>query len=177
DSPCAFLWRRALELGLSGEAERVHATAIAVAGRGALIRGPSGSGKSDLALRCLGLGRSALLCDSVNLVADDQVMLWRDARHKPPRLLASAPATLRGKLEVRGVGILEVAVVDNAEIVLVAELGSEGPIERFPEPWPKTRILGFDLPLMRLQPFESSAPHKLVAALAMAALPRAEHKA
>jgi serine kinase of HPr protein (carbohydrate metabolism regulator) len=162
---------------LSGEAERVHATVIAISGRGALIRGPSGSGKSDLALRCLGLGRSALVRDGVDLVADDQVLLWRDARHEPPRLLASAPAALRGKLEVRGVGILEVAVVDDAEIVLIADLASEGPIERFPEPWPKTQILGFDLPLMRLLPFESSAPHKLVVALAMAALPRAEHKA
>jgi serine kinase of HPr protein (carbohydrate metabolism regulator) len=162
---------------LSGEAERVHATAIAIGGRSALIRGPSGSGKSDLALRCLSLSRSALLRESVLLVADDQVMLRCDARHEPPRLFASAPATLRGKLEVRGVGILEVAAADDAEIVLVADLVREGPLERFPDPWPRARILGFDVPLVRLLPFESSTPHKLIAALAMASLPRAEFKA
>jgi HPr kinase/phosphorylase len=157
---------------LSGELERVHATAVAVGGRAALIRGSSGSGKSDLALRCLGLGPSPLLRDSVKLVSDDQIILKRNSSH----LVASAPDQLRGKLEVRGLGILEVDAISEANVVLVVDLVREGPVERFPDPWPYARILGFDIPLIHLLPFESSSPFKLVAALVMAPLPRVEPK-
>ncbi len=158
---------------MPGEVDYIHATAIAVGRRGALIRGASGSGKSDLALRCLAICPSALLQDVVKLVADDQVALTRT----PNGLVATAPPTLRGRLEVRGVGILEVAVAGEADIVLVADLVSEGPIERLPDPWPRAHIMGFAIPLIRLRPFEDSAPLKLVAALAMAGLPRVESKA
>lgn len=158
---------------MPGEVERVHATAIAVGRRGALIRGPSGSGKSDLALRCLALSPSTLLRDVVKLVADDQVILTR----KSAGLIATAPPVLRGWLEVRGVGILEVAVAAEADIVLVADLVREGPIERLPDPLQKAHIMGFAVPLIRLLPFEDSAPLKLIAALVMAALPRVESKA
>jgi HPr kinase/phosphorylase len=158
---------------LPGEVDYIHATAIAVGRRCALIRGPSGSGKSDLALRCLAICPSALLQDVVKLVADDQVVITRE----PSGLVATAPPILRGRLEVRGVGILEVAVAEEAEIVLVADLVTEGPIERLPDPWPRAHIMGFTIPLIRLRPFEDSAPLKLVAALAMAGLPRVESKA
>ena len=147
--------------------ERVHATAIAVGRRGVLLRGPSGSGKSDLALRALALGPSALLHDQVKLIADDQVILTRE----PGGLIATAPTATRGRLEVRGVGILEVAAAAQCEIVLVADLVREGPIERFPDPWPVIHLLGYDVRLMRLLPFEDSAPAKLIAALILAALP------
>jgi HPr kinase/phosphorylase len=158
---------------LPGEVEYLHATAIAIGSRGALIRGPSGSGKSDLALRCLALGPSALLRDAVRLVADDQVLLRRETA----RLVATAPQVLRGRLEVRGVGVLEVAVASEADIILVADLVAEAPIERLPDPWPRAHIMGLEVPLIRLRPFESSAPAKLVATLVMAALPRVESKA
>jgi hypothetical protein len=161
---------------LSGGADRVHATAIAVGNRGVLIRGPSGAGKSDLALRCMALGQSVLLQNPVKLVADDQVILTSARSQAPPRLIATAPPTLRGKLEVRGVGILEVAVKDEVDIVLVADLVREGPIERHPEPWSKVVVSGFALPLIRLSAFESSAPLKIVTALDMAGLPRIEIK-
>ena len=108
---------------MPGEVDYIHATAVAVGRRGALIRGPSGSGKSDLALRCLAICPSALLRDVVKLVADDQVIL----RREQSGLVATAPPTLRGRLEVRGVGILEVAVAGEADIVLVADLVSRGP--------------------------------------------------
>ena len=147
--------------------ERVHATAIAVGRRGVLLRGPSGSGKSDLALRALALGPSALLHDQVKLIADDQVILTRE----PGGLIATAPTATRGRLEVRGVGMLEVAAAAQCEIVLVADLVREGPIERFPDPWPVIHLLGYDVPLMRLLPFEDSAPAKLIAALLLATLP------
>ena len=158
---------------MSGEVERVHATAIAVGDRAALIRGSSGSGTSDLALRCLGLGPSALVRDTVKLVSDDQVVL----KHEGSRLRASAPPQLRGKLEIRGLGILEVDAITEANVVLIADLVRDGPIERFPDPWPFAQILGFDVPLVRLLPFESSSPLKLVTAIAMATLPRITPKA
>lgn len=160
---------------MSGEADRIHATAIAVGSRGVLIRGPSGAGKSDLALRCLAFGPSTILRDTVKLIADDQVILKSDRSHPSPRLIATAPAALRGKIEVRGVGILEVAVVE-AEIALVADLAREGPVERYPDPWPKVVLCGVEVPLIRLLPFESSAPLKIFAALGMASLPRIEVK-
>ncbi len=158
---------------MSGEAERVHATAIAVGTRAALIRGPSGSGKSDLALRCLGLAPSAIVQDAVRLVADDQVLL----KEQRSAIVASAPATLRGKLEIRGVGILEIPAIPEAEVVLVADLIRGGAIERYPDPWPVARILGLDIPLLRLSPFESSSALKLVTAILMAPQPRPSSKA
>lgn len=159
---------------MSGETDRVHATAIAVGDRGVLIRGPSGAGKSDLALRCISLAPSALLRHPVCLVADDQVLLTKN--DAPPRLIASPPPALRGKLEVRGVGILEVAVKDNVEIVLVADIVREGSVERYPDPWPKAVVLGLKLPVIRVSAFESSAPLKILAALDMVSLPRIEVK-
>lgn len=154
---------------MSGEAERVHGTAVALGGRAALIRGPSGAGKSDLAFRCLGLGTSALVREPVKLVSDDQVILKQDGEG----LLASAPATLLGKLEVRGLGILEVDTVAEANLVLIVDLIRDGSIERYPDPWPSAQIMGFDIPLVRLFPYESSSPLKLLAAIDMAPRPRA----
>jgi serine kinase of HPr protein (carbohydrate metabolism regulator) len=162
---------------LSDEADRIHATAISVGGRGVLIRGPSGSGKSDLALRCLALAPSTLLRDRVVLVADDQVILQSDTSRELPRLTATCPPTLRGKLEVRGLGILEVAATETAEIVLVADIAREGSIERFPDPWSKVVLCGLEVPQIRVFPFESSTPLKLIAALDIASLPRIEVKA
>jgi serine kinase of HPr protein (carbohydrate metabolism regulator) len=108
----------------------------------------------------------------VKLVADDQVILTKDLSRAHPRLVATAPPTLRGRLEVRGVGILEVAAATEAEIVLIADLLREGTIERFPDPWPKVGLLGLEVPVIRLFPFENSSPLKLVTALTMAHLPR-----
>ncbi len=158
---------------MSGEVERVHATAIALGRRAALIRGASGAGKSDLALRCLALGPSTIVREPITLVADDQVIL----KQQGSELLASAPSSLLGKLEVRGLGILEVDVVAEAALVLVVDLVHDDSIERFPDPWPYARILGFDIPLVRLSPFESSSPIKLVKAIDMAPRTRINSKA
>ncbi|CAA2137237.1 HPr kinase/phosphorylase [Hyphomicrobium sp. ghe19] len=158
---------------MSGEVERVHATAIAIGGRVALIRGASGSGKSDLAFRCLALPRSSIVRDKVLLVSDDQVVLKQEGNF----LRASAPAQLRGKLEVRGIGILEVDAVGEGNVVLVVDLVRDGAIERFPDPWQFAHILGLDVPVIRLSPFESSSPLKLVAAIDMAPQPRVQPKA
>ena len=158
---------------MSGEADRVHGTAVAVGNRAVLLRGPSGSGKSDLAFRCLGLAASPLVPNPVKLVSDDQVILNQEGT----ALIARAPPTLFGKIEVRGVGILEVDAVPQAELVLIADLVDEGTIERYPDPWPVARIMNFDVPLLRVRPFEGSSALKLVTAIRMAPLPRASSKA
>ena len=148
---------------MAGVAEVVHATCIALDGRAALIRGPSGSGKSDLALRCLGLAANPLMHQSAGLVADDRVMLELVG----DRLVAAAPPALHGKLEVRGQGILSLPVIEQAEIVLLADLvPSTFEIDRLPDPVPTDCVCGKHLPVLRLHPFEASSPAKLVMALA-----------
>ena len=111
---------------------RMHGTAVAIGQRAALIRGPSGAGKSDLALRFLGLeqGAAGLPPQLLRLVADDQVLLRREG----DRILAAAPAVLRGRLEVRGVGIVAVPSLDTAELALIVDLSAPEDIPRLPEP-------------------------------------------
>ena len=146
---------------MDGELNVVHATAIALGGRAALIRGPSGAGKSDLALRCLTMTPSALIALPVLLVADDQVRLERIGHE----LRASAPAQILGKLEVRGLGIVAVPTAPEARIALVVDLVLSAEIERLPSRRTAT-ILGVEVPVLELAPFESSAPAKLLLALA-----------
>jgi serine kinase of HPr protein (carbohydrate metabolism regulator) len=151
---------------LADAPELVHGTCVALGRTAALLRGPSGSGKSDLALRFLFLARRGpAALEAPILVADDQVYLTR----KGARLTASAPPTIRGKIEVRGIGIVEVKSADEAELALVVELvASAANIERLPDQNATTPLLGLDIPLLRLSPWEASAPIKLAVALARA---------
>lgn len=142
--------------------DNFHATCIALADAAVLIRGPSGSGKSDLALRCLALPAHALWGQSPRLVADDQVLLTREGGV----LRATSPATIRGKLEVRGVGILTFDPVDDVPVRLIADLVPSGDIERLPGRSALVTMLGVDVPHLRIAPFEQSAPIKLLLALA-----------
>lgn len=121
---------------------RLHATCVAQGGRGILLRGPPGSGKSDLALRLIDRGAV--------LVADDQVLIKRRGR----ALLARAPAGLHGLIEVRGIGILRVVAVE-ARLDLVIDLG-EPPADRLPEP-ASSDLLGLPLRTIRLDPRVPSA--------------------
>ncbi|QCO17558.1 aldolase (plasmid) [Azospirillum brasilense] len=115
---------------------------------GVLLRGPSGSGKSDLALRMIDAG--ALL------VADDRVELRVD----DGRVMATAPAALAGLLEVRGVGIVPVPAATEAEIGLVVDLVPRGAVERLPEE-ETADLLDRTVPRLALCPFDASAPAKL----------------
>jgi HPr kinase/phosphorylase len=128
---------------------RIHGTCVALSGLGVLLRGPSGSGKSDLALR--------LIDGGAKLVADDQVELTLDAAG---RVMARPPRSLAGLFEVRGIGILRMDAVRTAPIGLVADLTPEDQVERLPEI--ETCIL-LDRPVRRLAlaPFHASAPAKL----------------
>mgnify|MGYP001285304507 CR=1 FL=1 len=152
---------------MTATGECVHATAIALGGRAVLIRGAPGMGKSDLALRCLSLAPTALLPHAALLVSDDQVRLVT----QNGKVLASAPAELKGLLEVRGLGIVRVPSVATAEVALIADLAQSGTIERMPDPWPVAEILGYQFPVLRLRPFEASAPVKLLLALCSPELP------
>lgn len=136
--------------------ELVHATAVALGGAGVLLRGPSGSGKSDLALRLIdGGGR---------LIADDQTMLSRDGA----AIRMTAPATIAGRLEVRGLGIVTVPTAPAAALTLVVDLADAAMIDRMPQP-ARCRILGLAVPLLTLAPFEASAAAKLRVAVVAAA--------
>lgn len=147
---------------MSDAVENLHGTAIALDANAVLIRGAAGAGKSDLALRCLAMAPTALIPGPVLLVADDRV----DVSRTSSGLKAAAPATIRGMLEVRGQGIVTVPYVDSAALVMVADLVAPEHVERLPDPVPQAEILGFSLPLLRLAPFEASAPAKLLLALA-----------
>ena len=133
----------------------VHATLVAFrqdgAWRGVLLRGQSGVGKSDLALRLTGRGW--------RLVADDRVLVWASGGAAWGR----APDVLRGLMEVRGVGVLSVPALRLAEIVAVAEcVKPDAELDRTPLP-DVADIAGSPLPVCRLKPLESAAPDKLAA--------------
>jgi len=148
---------------LGDEAELVHGTCVALGRGAALLRGPPGSGKSDLALRFLYLARRGpAALEAPLLVADDQVRLARAGE----RILVAAPATIRGKIEVRGIGIIEVKSVAEAELKLVVDLVWPDQVERMPELDKSVQHLGFAIPHLALRPWEPSAPIKLALALA-----------
>ncbi|MCC7049364.1 MAG: HPr kinase/phosphatase C-terminal domain-containing protein [Alphaproteobacteria bacterium] len=126
----------------------VHATTVDLAGAGVLIRGPAGSGKSDLALRLIDAGG--------RLVADDQTAIER----RGERLIARSPPPIAGRLEVRGLGILRVACVAEATINLAVDLVPPDRVERLPEP-NYVEILGISVRCLALAPFEASAAAKL----------------
>ncbi|MFL6830810.1 MAG: HPr kinase/phosphorylase [Sphingomicrobium sp.] len=132
-------------------AETVHASTVAIDGRAVLITGPSGAGKSDLALRLLDRGFS--------LVSDDQTVVRRDG----DRLVATAPASLAGKLEVRGIGIVELPTAADVPVALLVELTSE--IQRLPDDSRERPILGVSLPLVSIDALAASAPSKVALAL------------
>ena len=120
--------------------------------RGALICGPSGAGKSDLALRALGAG--------FRLVADDRVVVWRSGGV----LFGRAPEPLVGLIEARGHGIVREAPLAMAQIGLAVSCTQDEAIERMPEPQ-TIDIAGIVVPVLRIDPFEASAPAKLRRAL------------
>jgi serine kinase of HPr protein (carbohydrate metabolism regulator) len=132
-------------------AETVHASTVALDGRAVLISGPSGSGKSDLALRLLDRG--------FTLVSDDQTIVRKDGN----RLLASAPPNIAGKLEIRGIGIVDMETVDDVPVALLVELTSD--IQRLPDDSRERPILGVPLPLISIDALTASAPSKVALAL------------
>ncbi len=132
-------------------AETVHASTVANDGRAVLITGPSGSGKSDLTLR--------LLDRSFTLVSDDRTIVRKDGS----RLVASAPPNLAGKLEIRGIGIVEMEALTDVPVALIVELTSD--IQRLPDDSRERPILGVSIPLVTIDAMTASAASKVALAL------------
>ncbi|MCF4166189.1 HPr kinase/phosphatase C-terminal domain-containing protein [Zavarzinia compransoris] len=133
----------------------LHGTCVALGPHGVLLRGPSGAGKSDLALRLIERG--------ARLVADDQVVLKRDR----DTLLASAPAAIRGRIEVRGLGIVAMTAVDEIPLALVVDLVAPEALERMPTP-AEAMVGDMRLSQIAVTPFEPSAAFKVALALGAA---------
>lgn len=121
--------------GAAASRTNLHASVVALdPGRGVLIRGASGAGKSLLALRLMALG--------AHLVSDDRVELWV----QDDALMASAPAQIAGRIEARGVGILRAEPLSQSRIRLIVDLDLQE-AERLPT-YRKDSVLGVELPLV-----------------------------
>ena len=131
--------------------ENVQAACVAIDGRAVLIEGRSGEGKSDLALRLIDRGAV--------LVGDDQIVCQR----YDGSLLASPPAHAAGRIEVRGVGVIEMPHADRVPVDLLIVILDAPP--RFPEDVRTRRIAGVDVPVLALAALEPSAPIKVELAL------------
>lgn len=112
----------------------LHGGCVALSGRGVLILGPSGSGKSSLALQLMALG--------CQLVSDDRTAIAA----RGDVILATAPRSIRGRIEARGVGLLAAEPARAARIVLAVDL-AHLEAERLP-PWRTHEVLGIELPLL-----------------------------
>lgn len=125
-----------------------HATCVDFDGDGVLLRGPSGSGKSDLALRLIDGGAC--------LVSDDYVVL----RASDGELHAAPPEAIAGIMEVRGLGLLKMPVVSSSKVGLVIDLVERSRVPRLPEP-DKIELCGVTLDVILLAPFDISASAKV----------------
>ena len=137
--------------------ETLHATSVSIGGRGILIEGVSGAGKSDLALRLIDRGAV--------LVSDDYSVIER----RGGQLIASAPGTITGKIEVRGVGIVEMVCAGETPVALLVALGE--PSVRLPEPGSLRTMMGVAVPWIALNGCEASAAIKVELALSRLGLP------
>jgi len=131
--------------------QTVHTSCVAIDGRAVLIGGESGRGKSDLALRLIDRG--------ARLVSDDYTIV----RRAGGLLLASPPETIAGKMELRGVGIVEFPTERDVPVALFVDLDRAA--DRLHEPGETCRVAGLDIPVIALSALEPSAPIKVEAAL------------
>ena len=128
----------------------LHANCVAIGEWGILILGPSGSGKSDLSLRLIDRGAV--------LVSDDYTLLNATSG----QLRASSPSNIAGKMEVRGIGIVELRFEPYVRVALAVDLTAR--VDRMPDV--STRdFIGVPIPVIAINPFEASAPIKLELAL------------
>jgi serine kinase of HPr protein (carbohydrate metabolism regulator) len=129
----------------------IHATCVAVGRAGVLLLGPPGAGKSGIALQLMDCGAT--------LVADDRAILFV----KNGALHAKPPATIRGLIEIRGVGIVKMPVRASVKLVLAVRLGRER--TRLPRP-AFYRALNTGVPQITLDARFASTPARIRAALA-----------
>ena len=132
--------------------EQIHATCVSVDGQGVILRGPSGSGKSDLALRLIDQGGM--------LIADDRVDLVTNGS----QLVATSPPEITGLLEVRGVGIIRLNALHEITIHLIVDLVEPHHVPRLPEV-ASMALMGVAIRYLQLNAFEASTPAKIRLAL------------
>lgn len=133
--------------------ENIYATCLELNHKGILLIGPSGSGKSDLALRLIKEKQAVL-------VSDDRTNLELVSGS----IIATCPQTIQGLFEVRGIGIVKMPRKEQTKISLVIELANNlAQIERLPQA-ETTTLLGVEVRKIRLYPFELSAVHKVALA-------------
>ena len=130
--------------------ETLHASTVAIDGRAVLIEGRSGAGKSDLALRLIDRG--------AELVSDDYTLVVRQGTG----LIARAPGTIAGRMEVRGIGIVDLPHAADVPVALIVQLDTE--VLRLPER--RTRkVAGVEVRQIALEALHASAPIKVELAL------------
>lgn len=131
--------------------ELLHASTVAIGGHAVLITGLSGSGKSDLALRLIDRGAV--------LVSDDYTLVTREGGI----LRATAPSNIKGKIEVRGIGIVDIDAIDVASVALIVRLGEDVPRMRGIDE--RQHIVGVGVPVFVVGAYEASATIKVELAL------------
>jgi len=132
---------------------RIDGVAVAIDSQAVILRGPSGSGRSDLALR--------LIDEGAQLISDEQVELHREGERLLVGIPAAMPAELRGVIEARGVGLVAVPHVDRfMPLAWVIDMAGAAEIERMPAA-ETAEYLGVAAPLLKLDPFAVSATAKL----------------
>jgi serine kinase of HPr protein (carbohydrate metabolism regulator) len=132
----------------TAEPAEIHASLVDYLGRGILLRGPSGSGKSDLALR--------LIDGGAQLVADDRVRL----RRKGQVVFGAPPPELAGLLEVRGIGIFRLNNLDETRVDVIVDLVAAADVERLPLPRQETWF-GVAVPVVALSASAPATPAAL----------------
>ena len=142
--------------------QTIHATSVSIGGHGVLIMGPSGSGKSDLALRLIDRG--------AQLISDD----YTSVSPRDDGLRLSAPANIAERMEIRHLGIINLRKIGSDLMapagVVLARLAVqlEDKPERMPQPDAMMTLAGRRLPLVMLAGLEASAPIKVEWALKLA---------
>ena len=138
-------------LGGAPDTEMLHATTVAIGDRAVLIVGRSGSGKSDLALRLIDRGAV--------LVSDDYTEVFRSG----DEVYARPPETIAGRIEIRGVGVTEIAYITDIRVGLCVMLDEV--VERMPMQYRSSTIAGIEVPIFAVDPFHASAAIKVEIAL------------
>lgn len=133
-----------------------NVTAVAVSGRGVLIAGPPGSGKSSLALELIDRGAV--------LIGDDGVALETEA----DRLIALPHPETEGLIEIRNVGLVEMATA-TAPVALLVTLAKDPP--RLPLGPDRREIAGHPIPELRMFPAKLALALRVEAGLRLHGLP------
>ncbi len=129
----------------------VHATTVAIGDHGVMLLGPSGAGKSDLAVRLIDRGAMLVSDDYTQLAALDG------------KLIATPPATIAGRMEIRGIGIVAMPFTPSITVRMVVTLGDE--VDRMPSPSWRT-IADQRVRAIVIDPRAASAAIKVERALA-----------